>query len=150
MPYRNTDLAAAACTASLFPALSDQDWARAIGPFGGLFVSLAMLAFFVFHAARRQRKDDAREKAADERREKADAAAEVRAKEEAEEKERRHKEQLEFQERMQNRVMDLVAESIKADMRVCQAINAMSKSNELVHVQLGELTDAIKQGNQTR
>jgi len=111
---------------------------------------LAMLAFFVFHAARRQRKDDAREKAADERREKADAAAEDRAKEEAKERDRRHKEQLEFQERMQDKVMGLVAESIKSNMRVCQAIDAVSKSNELVHIQLGELTEAVKQGNRTR
>jgi len=146
MPHRmSTDAAAVASawTATLAPALSDQDWARAIGPYGGLFVSLVMLIFFVVHAVRRQRKDDLREKTLIAQREAESLASENRFKLEMEDRERRHNEQLKFQERQQDRVMELVAECVKSNARVCQAIDAVSKSNEIVHIRLGDLTDAV-------
>ena len=48
-------VAAPVLLASLTGWLSDKDWERLIGPWGGMLVSIAMLGFLLRHTASRMR-----------------------------------------------------------------------------------------------
>lgn len=104
-------------TASVTGWLSDKDWERIVGPFGGLVVSLLMLLVLIRHSAARLRRDD------------------ERAKHEREERERRHVEAMAIQralgERLDaqtERVMELTAESIKAQGKTALAIQSVDRT----------------------
>ena len=129
MPHRiltEPIAAAAVFTASLTGWLTDKDWERLVGPWGGMLVSLCMVVVLLRHSAKRISKEDT-------------------------ERERRHQESMELQTKLgerldkQNESMQAVAiESIKAQAKVTGAIERLDSNAQRMTLEFRELSDGLK------
>jgi hypothetical protein len=104
-------------TASITGWLSDKDWERIVGPFGGLVVSLLMLLVLIRHSSARIKRDD--ERAAHDR----------------EEREKCHQEAMKIQRELGKRLdsqgeklMAITVESIKAQGKATVAIESVDRT----------------------
>lgn len=97
----------ASLSSSVFSA---EDWGKAIGPYGGYFISLFMLGLFIMRdkASTKQQRDD-------------------KAKSE-EATERRHAETLAIQKENAAQLMAITVESIKAHGRATVAIESVDRT----------------------
>ena len=129
MPHRfihDTLGAAFIWTASVSGLIAREDWENAIGPYGGLFVSLVMLTVFILHSRSRIRKDDT--KALSDR---VDNAA--REERDRVERERHHAESLAAQDRigakfeaLHIRQMGCQLETTKSLLKLGSAVEKMA------------------------
>lgn len=119
-------VAAPVLLASLTGWLSDKDWERLIGPWGGMLVSIAMLAILLRHTATRMRKDD-------------------------ENRDKRHTESMQVQKELGERLdkqneklQEIAIEGIKAQAKVSSAIERFDANAQRMTIEFRELSDAIK------
>lgn len=120
-------VAAPVLLASLTGWLSDKDWERLIGPWGGMLVSIAMLGILLRHTASRMRKDD-------------------------ENRDKRHSESMAVQkalgerlDKQSEKLQEIAIESIKAQAKVAGAIERFDSNAQRLTVEFRELNDNLKQ-----
>lgn len=106
---------AALATASLTGWLSDKDWERMIGPWGGLLISVFMLIILLRHSAKRIAKEDAR------------------SNEDRAERDRRHKEQLEVMRETNSKFESLHIRSMDTQLETAKALLKLSHSFDMLH-----------------
>ena len=114
----NAIATAALAIVSLTGWLSDKDWERMIGPWGGMLISLAMLVLLVRHSAKRIAKEDAR------------------SEKEAAERERRHKEQLDAMKETHAKFESLHIRSMDTQLETAKALLKLSHSCEMLHSEM--------------
>jgi hypothetical protein len=120
-------IAAPVLLASLTGWLSDKDYERLIGPWGGMLVSIAMLAILLRHTASRMRKDD-------------------------ENRDKRHAESMQMQtalgerlDKQNERLQEIAIEGIKAQAKVAGAIERFDSNAQRLAIEFRELNDSLKQ-----
>jgi hypothetical protein len=104
--------------ANLSGLISDKDWERAIGPYGGLLVSLLMLLVLIRHSAARIKKEDAR------------------AEKDAAERERRHKEQLDAMASTHSKFEVLHTRQMDAQLETAKALLKLAHAQETLHSEM--------------
>ena len=106
---------AALATASLTGWLTDKDWERLVGPWGGLLISVGMLGILLRHSAKRIAKED------------------IRSNEDRAERERRHKEQIDVMRETHAKFESLHVRSMDTQLETAKALLKLSHSCEMLH-----------------
>ena len=109
MIHRTTDCAALAAFVAVNAPITESDWSKLIGPYGGYFLSLIMLLLFI-RRDNRNRKD-----------------ATKRLESEELNRERRHKESLEIQRDNSKSLMELNIKQIEAQHAVSVAMTGLTQ-----------------------
>lgn len=118
--------AATLVIASLTSWITDEDWNRLVGPWGGFLVSILLCAILLRHSAKRIKREDQRE---DERMRREEA----RAEKESVERERRHKESIAAAEAAAAKYEGLTREVMAIQVETAKVMMRLSKSNEALH-----------------
>jgi hypothetical protein len=101
--------------ASITGWLSDKDWERMIGPWGGMMISVVMLGILLRHSAKRITKED------------------ERAKTDREERERRHSESLAAMRETHGKFEQLHTRAMDTQLETAKALLKLSHASEKLH-----------------
>lgn len=101
--------------ASLTGWLTDKDWERMVGPWGGLLLSVCMCGILLRHSAKRIKREDERSEL------------------ERQERERRHAESMALQRESHAKFETLHTRAMDAQLETAKALLKLSHSNERLH-----------------
>lgn len=113
--------------ASLTGWLTDKDWERLVGPWGGMLVSLGMLLIILRHTAARQKHQD------------------QQAELDRQDRERRHQEAIALQKENADKLMAITVETIKASGRATVAIERVDSTLQYLTAELEKRPCQVKQ-----
>lgn len=110
--------AAAVVVAGLTNWITDEDWDRLVGPWGGFLISLMLCALLLRHSAKRIRRED------------------DRAKEDALERKTMHKESLEAMKETHSKFDVLSNKQMECQLKTAEALLLLSNSNTNLHEEM--------------
>lgn len=105
----------AVITAGITNWISQEDWDRLIGPWGGFVISLLLCALLLRHSAKRIRRED------------------DRAKDDAAERKAMHQENLEAMEKTHLKFENLSNRQMDTQLETVKALLTLSSSNDKLH-----------------
>lgn len=110
--------AATLLVASLTSWITDEDWNRLVGPWGGFLVSIILCAILLRHSAKRIKRED------------------DRAEKDNADRERRHQEALQAQVAAAAKYEGLTREVMAIQVDTAKVMMHLSKTNEALHEEM--------------
>lgn len=105
-------------TAGITNWISQEDWDRLIGPWGGFVISLLLCALLLRHSAKRIRRED------------------DRAKEDAADRKAMHQESLTAMEKTHTKFETLANRQMECQLETAKAILKMANASENLHTEM--------------